>query len=61
MRLQTMILNNPNLKNQDRYSDPTKFMPFPWDKDVPKKKQSTEEMKSILLGIAARQNKNIKK
>ena len=61
MRLQTMILNNPNLKKQDRYSDPKKFMPFPWDKDVLKKKQSVEDMKSILLGIAARQNKKVKK
>lgn len=59
MRLSTMILNNANLKKESRYSDPKKFMPFPWDKEA--KKQTVDEMKSILMGIAASQNKKVKK
>lgn len=59
MRISTMILNNANLKKNDRYSDPKKFMPFPWDKA--NKKQSVEDMKNIMLGIASTQNKKVKK
>lgn len=40
--------------------DPHKILPFTWDK-VEKKKQTVEEMKSIMFAIAGRQNYKMKK
>lgn len=54
MRLQTVFLLNVQLSKKDRIREVTQLMKFPWDKEVVKgeKKQSVEEMKQILLGIA---------
>lgn len=41
-------------------TDPKKLLPLPWDK-ITVKKQSVEEMKSILMGIAKDQNKYVDK
>lgn len=63
MRLQTMILFNPSLKEGHQYKSPKKFMPFPWDEGVkwqnPEdvKKQSVEEMKAVMMEIASSNNK----
>jgi hypothetical protein len=35
MRLQTMFLINVQVKKSQRIWDPLKFMPLPWDKDIP--------------------------
>ena len=35
--------------------------PFPWDKESPQRKQSPDEMKGILMGIAFHQNARIDK
>ena len=43
-----------------KVSDPMDYMPN-WDGEKRKKKQSVEEMKELLLGIAKNQNKNVAK
>ena len=47
------IWNSRNKELRQPEYDPQKFYPFPWEKDIQEhKKQSTQEMKGILEGLA---------
>lgn len=41
--------------------DPHKLLPFPWDYKAPKPKQSVQQLKSTMMGIALSQNRKIDK
>jgi len=60
MRIQTMYLINVQVKKESQIWQQQKFMPFTWD-DKEVKKQSVEEMKQIMFGIARTQNKKVNK
>ena len=60
MRQQTMYLINIQVKESSRIYELERFMPFSWDKKQ-KRKQTVEEMKQIMMSIARRQNKSVKK
>ena len=60
MRIQTMYLVNIQVQKKHQQWETNKFMPFTWD-DKKVKKQSMEEMKQIMLGIANVQNKRVDK
>lgn len=58
MRLQTLYLVNIQMEKKHHITDVRKLMAFPWDsKEI--KKQSVEEMKHILMGVARVQNKKV--
>lgn len=52
------IWNSAGKSLKKSITDPKKLLPFPWDK-IAIKKQSAEEMKSILMGIARDQNRYV--
>lgn len=41
--------------------DPTKLLPFAWDKKRKPTKQTPQQMLSVMMGIASRNNKNLQK
>ncbi|OQY11124.1 MAG: hypothetical protein B6I31_05490 [Desulfobacteraceae bacterium 4572_19] len=48
MRVQTMHIHNISSVTKKKYKNVKQFMPFTWEK---KQKQTTEEMKAILLAL----------
>lgn len=56
------IWNAAGNKLKQPIKDAADFMPFPWDQKYKQQgTQSVEEMKSLLMGLAQKQNKKLEK
>ena len=60
-RFQAMLVINPTLKRGNQLKDPKDLIVFSWEKDEKEGKQSIDEMKAVMMGVARRQNRKSKK